>query len=141
MRSRVLALALLVCVTAASTVGSAQAPRTIAPGNTVLIAAYVCAPDQLSRADAIVTEAVAPILNKHVASGKLISWGYLATSIGGPVNRHIYIWATDQVALVQARQVYLPEIMASPRFAEFAKACGSAAVSVSNLVTLSAPAK
>jgi hypothetical protein len=113
----------------------------IAPGNTVLLAAYTCAPDQLARVDAIVTESVGPILNKHVASGKLISWGFLATSIGGPANRHIYIWAADQVALVQARQVYLPEIMASPRFAEFAKACGSSTVSVSNLVTLSAPAK
>ena len=141
MRPSGLALALIVIVTAASSAGSAQAPRMIAPGNTVLTAAYVCAPDQLARADAIVAEGVAPILNKHVASGKLITWGYIATSIGGPANRHIYIWATDQVALVQARQVYLPEIMASPRFAEFAKACGSATVSVSNLVALAAPAK
>ena len=117
------------------------AARPIAPGNTVLLASYACSPDQLSRVDAIIKEAVAPILDKHVASGKLLTWGYLATSIGGPANRHIYIWASDQVALVQARAVYLPEIQASPRFAEYGKTCGAATVTVSNLVATAAPAK
>lgn len=139
MRLRLFALVLLVVTIAA--VGRAQAPRPIAPGNTVLIASYVCAPDQFSRVDAIIAEAVAPILNKHVASGKLITWGYLATTLGGPTNRHIYIWASDPIALMQARQLYLPEIMASPRFAEYAKSCGSAVVTLNNLVTLAAPAK
>lgn len=122
-------------------VSAQQAARSIAPGNTVLLASYACAPDQLTRVDAIVNQAVAPVLNKHVASGKLLTWGFLATTLGGPANRHIYIWAADPVALLQARQVYLPEIMAAPQFAEYAKACGPAVVTVSNLVAVAAPAK
>jgi hypothetical protein len=76
-----------------------------------------------------------------VASGKLISWGYLGVYLGGPTNRHIYLWASDPVALMQARQQYLPEILATPQFMEFSKICGSATVSLSNLITMSAPAK
>jgi hypothetical protein len=81
---------------------SAQAPRAIAAGNTVLFAAYNCATDELARADALVAEVLAPVLNKHVASGKLLNWGYVGVYIGNHNNRSIYVWATDPVALVQA---------------------------------------
>jgi hypothetical protein len=121
----------------------AQTPRPgLAPGNTVLIAAYTCAGDQLARADAIMNELTAPILNKHVSAGKIISWGYFGVYLGGPANRHIYVWASDPVALVQARQTYLPEIQSSPRFAEFSKICGTPIVTLHNMITVSgAPAK
>jgi hypothetical protein len=120
----------------AAGISAQQPPRAIAPGNTVLIATYTCAPDQFARADAAIKESVAPILDKHVASGKLITWGYLATTLGGPANRHIYIWARDPVTLLQARQVYLAEILATPQYAEYSKLCGSATVSLSNLVAM-----
>ena len=140
MRHR-LPLVAAVIVLAAATL-PAQAPRPfIAPGNTVLIAGYNCAADQLARADALITEATAPILNKYVASGKIISWGYLGAVIGTPTNRHIYLWASDPVALMQARQSYLPEIQAQPRFSEFVKICGSATITLSNLIAVSAPPK
>jgi hypothetical protein len=121
----------------------AQAPRPgIAPGNTVLIAAYTCAGDQLARADALMNELTAPVLNKYVSAGKIISWGYLGVYMGGPANRHIYVWASDPVALAQARYAYLPEIQASPKFAEFSKICGTATVALHNLVAVSgAPGK
>jgi hypothetical protein len=105
-RFHLVCVALLV-ISASAAMLFAQTPRPIAPGNTVLIASYTCAPDQFARADAAIKESVAPILDKHVASGKLITWGYLATTLGGPANRHIYILARDAVALMQARQVYL----------------------------------
>jgi hypothetical protein len=107
----------------------------------VLIASYTCAPDQLARADAIIKDNTSGVLNKYVTAGKIISWGYLGVHLGGPVNRHIYLWASDPVALMQARQQYLPEIMATPQFTEFVKICGSANVTLSNLITMSAPAK
>ena len=135
MHRRSLVLGLIAAV-ATATLGAQQPPRAIAPGNTVLIAAYTCAPDQFARADAAIKEAVAPILDKHVASGKLLTWGYLATTLGGPANRHIYIWASDPVALIQVRQVYLAEILATPQYAEYSKLCGSATVSLSNLVAM-----
>lgn len=138
-------LALLVSVLALSPVSvSAQPPRPpLSPGNTVLIASYECAPDQLARADALMNSAVAPVLNKHVAAGRILNWGFLGTVIGTPANRHIYLWAADPVALMQARQVYLPEIQALPAFPEFSKICGAANVTLSNLIALSAapPAK
>jgi hypothetical protein len=134
-RTHLLCIALLV-ISASAAMLVAQTPRPIAPGNTVLIATYTCAPDQFARADAAIKESVAPVLDKHVASGKLITWGYLATTLGGPANRHIYIWARDPVTLIQARQVYLAEILATPQYAEYSKLCGSATVSLSNLVAM-----
>jgi hypothetical protein len=107
-------------------------------GNTVVVAAYACAADQLDRADAIMKELTTPILNKYTSAGKVVSWGYLAAYIGSQANRQIYVWAANPVALMQARQAYLPEIQASPRFAEFSKICGSASISLSNLLAVSA---
>lgn len=46
------------------------------------------------------------------------------------------MWATDPVTLIQARQVYLPEITANPQFAEFVRICGSANIVVHNLVAV-----
>jgi hypothetical protein len=114
---------------------SAQAPRAIAAGNTVLFAAYNCATDELARADALVAEVLAPVLNKHVASGKLLNWGYVGVYIGNHNNRSIYVWATDPVALVQACATYLPEVAANPKFNEFNKICGSATITIHNLIT------
>lgn len=106
----------------------------IAPGNTVLVAAYNCQADQLDRADALVKEVATPILNKHVASGALLNWGYLGVYVGNQNNRSIYVWGADPVALLQARKVYLPEINANPKFAEFVKICGSATITLQNLL-------
>lgn len=119
---------------------AAQAPRpALQKGNTVLLAAYKCQADQLARADALVEEVAAPILNKHVGAGRLITWGYTGVYIGDQANRLIYVWATDPVALVQARQVYNPEILANAKFGEFLRLCGSATVTVHNMITTPAP--
>lgn len=141
MRHRFAVVAALVALSAVTL--PAQAPRPVlAPGNTLLLAAYDCAADQLPRADAIMNELTAPILNKYVSSGKLIAWGYMGVYLGSHANRHIYLWASDPAALIQARQAYLPEIQASPKFAEFSKLCGSATVTLHNLISISgAPAK
>ena len=141
MRTRYIVLSTLLVLSPA--LGSAQAPRPmIAPGNTVLLAAYNCAADQLARADAIVNEIAAPVLNKHVQAGNLLSWGYTGVYLGNQNNRSIYVWATDPVALMQARKAYLPELMGNPKFAEFVKICGSATITVHNLIaSTSAPMK
>jgi hypothetical protein len=141
MRTRLMVLSTLLVLS--PVLGSAQAPRpVIAPGNTVLLAAYNCAADQLARADAIVNEVAAPVLNKQVQAGNILNWGYTGVYIGNQNNRSIYVWATDPVALMQARKVYLPELQANPKFAEFVKICGSATITVHNLITsASVPAK
>jgi len=131
------------CLALVPVVATAQTPRgAIAPGNTVLVAAYNCAADQLTRADTLVNDIAAPILNKHVAAGKLLNWGYMGVYVGNQNNRSIYVWGADPVALVQARAVYLPEINANPKFQEFVKICGSATITLHNLITTSpAPGK
>ena len=55
--------------------------------------------------------------------------------IGDQNNRSIYVWAADPVALVQARQGYLAEVTANPKFTEFNKICGSATITLHNLIT------
>jgi hypothetical protein len=108
--------------------------RPIAPGNTVLMAQYKCQADQLSRADALIREIAAPTLNKYVASGKLLTWGYVGVYIGDQANRSIYVWGSNPVALMQARAEYLPELNSNPKFAEFVRICGSATITLQDLV-------
>jgi len=138
-RFAIVAVLLLVC---AGTL-PAQTPRPVlTPGNTVLIAQYECAADQLSRADALIAEITTPTLNKFVSTGKIVSWGYMGAYVGRKANRMIYLWAADPVALMQARKEYLPELTANPKFPEFAKICGAADITLHNLITVSsAPAK
>ena len=131
-------LVVAACLACVPVAASAQTNRgAIAPGNTVLLAAYNCAADQLARADALVSDIAAPILNKHVAAGKLLNWGYTGVYVGNQNNRSIYVWAASPVALVQAREVYLPEINANQKFQEFVKICGSATITMHNLITTS----
>jgi len=121
---------------------AAQAPRPVlTPGNSVLLASYECAADQLSRADALMNELAAPVLNKYVSTGKVISWGYFGAYVGDRANRTIYVWAADPVALLQARMAYLPEIQSHAKFGEFAKICGAATVTLQNLITVSSAPK
>ena len=76
-------------------------------------------------------------MNKQVAAGKVISWGYIGGYLASQTNRHIYLWAADPVTLIQARQVYLPELLGNPKFMEFVKICGAANVTLHNLITSS----
>lgn len=140
MRSLVIAGLMAVSVQAAY--AQSQSPRAaLQPGNSVLLAAYTCAPEQLDQADALMKEVAAPILDKHVAAGRLLAWGYMGVYLGGEANRHVYVWATDPAALIAARQQYLPELNKNPKFADYGRICGPSTVSVHNLISLSAPPK
>jgi hypothetical protein len=139
MRPYVVAVALLLGLSPATL--PAQAPRPLAqPGNTVLLAGYKCQADQLARADVLLNTVTKPVLDKHVAAGRIISWGTLGVYIGDETNRHIYVWATDPAALIQARQAYLPEIQAHRDFAELTRICGSATITLHNLISSSTSA-
>jgi hypothetical protein len=110
------------------------APVQLQPGNTVLIARYECSPGDLGKVDQLIKESAAVTLNKMVAEGKLLTWGVLAAYVGGPANRTIYVWGKDPVSLLQARQVYLPEVMAKPSFAELGRLCPKQVVTLENLL-------
>jgi hypothetical protein len=135
----VLASAILLAATAAY--AQTPGPAPIAPGNTVLFAQYECDAAQLAKADKLATTLAGPVLNKHVAAGRLLTWGWTGVYLGGPENRAFYVWAKDPVALMQARAVYLPEIQALPDFAAFAQLCPRSTISVHNLIGGAPPPK
>ena len=79
------------------------------------------------RADEIVEEHVAPIMNKLVADGGLTSWGWLSHSIGGKYRRLQTMSAPDHKTLLAARATAIAEIYAEGNELgeELAKICGN----------------
>lgn len=121
-------------LTLAVTGSSQTAPVSPQPGNTVLIAQYECSPGDLAKVDQLMKEVASPVLNRMMAEGKIMSWGVLGAYLGGPQNRSIYVWAKDPVALVQARQVYLPEIASKPGWAELGRLCPRQQTTLHNMI-------
>lgn len=144
MNMRKLTLILLggaLAVTLAGPASTQTAAPAIQPGNTVLIAQYECSPADLAKVDQLITESAGPVLKHMIAEGKVISWGLLGAYLGGPANRTVYVWGKDPVALIQARQQYLPEIMAKPSWAELGRLCPRQQVTLSNLIANQASVK
>jgi len=135
----VLGLVAVACV-APAFAQTAAAPAMPEVGNTVLIARYTCNAADHAKVDQLFKDVAAPTLNRMVAEGKLVTWAILATHIGGPDTRAIYVWAKDPIALLKARAEYLPEIMAKPGWAEVQRACPTTEVSISNMIMRSQPA-
>ena len=79
------------------------------------------------RADEIVDEHVAPIMNKIVEDGGLTSWGWLSHVIGGKYRRLQTMSAPDNKTLLAARATILAEVYAEGNELgeEFAKICGN----------------
>ena len=64
---------------------------------------HVCDISREDRADEIVKEHVAPILDKMVEDGKLTSWGWLSHVVGGKFRRLQTMTAGDHKSLLAAR--------------------------------------
>jgi len=64
---------------------------------------HICDIDREERADEIVNEHVAPILNQFVEDGKLTSWGWSSHVVGGEYRRLQTMTAADHKALMAAR--------------------------------------
>jgi hypothetical protein len=136
MRTLLIGITALAAVAINTPATQAQPPTALAAGNTVLVSEYECDASQLARVDALVAKTVAPILDKHLAGGRILSWGWLGVYLGGKANRTIYVWAKDPVALAEARAVYLPEIGGHADFAEFQKLCGAAQTALHNMLLM-----
>lgn len=121
-------------LTLAVTGSSQTAPVAPQPGNTVLIAQYECSPGDLAKVDQLMKDVASPVLNRVMTEGKIMSWGVLGASVGGPANRTVYVWAKDPVALMQARQVYLPEIAQKPGWAELGRLCPRQQTTLHNMI-------
>ena len=117
---QVFAVAFAVCL-AASAVG-AQDAKTFIAGTY-----YRCDMASEARADAVYEETIAPIVQKQVDAGKLLSSGYGRHWMGGEWRRLEYLGASSLAALVEARQAIIGELTgaASKAAKEFDAICPS----------------
>jgi len=97
---------------------------------------HFCDINREERADEIVNEHIAPILDKMVEDGKITTWGWLSHVIGGKVRRLQTMTADDIGSLLSARQEAIATIYAeeSEAGAEFSEICGPHADYIWNLV-------
>ena len=88
---------------------------------------HVCDFAREERADEIIKEHAAPILNKLVEEGKLISWGWSTHDVGGRFRKLQTMTGTDHNTVLAARDEAIEAIFAEGNAAgeEFSDICGS----------------
>ena len=69
-----------------------------------------CDMSREERADELVTTVFAPIYNRQVAAGKLVSWGWMEHIVGGRWRRLVTMTANDEASLIAARSAIVDEI-------------------------------
>ena len=87
---------------------------------------HVCDISREERADEIVDEHVAPILNGMVEDGSLTSWGWSSHVVGGKYRRLQTMTAVDHKSLLAARGAAIEAMYADDNEAgaEFSEICG-----------------
>ena len=88
---------------------------------------HVCDFAREDRADEIIKEHAAPILNKLVEEGKLISWGWSSHSVGGKFRKLQTMTGADHKSVLAARDEAIEKIYAENSAAgeELTDICGS----------------
>lgn len=97
---------------------------------------HVCDVAREERADEIVTEHVAPVLNKLVEDGKLTSWGWSSHVVGGKYRKLQTMTAADHKSLLAARTEAIEAMYGEDDAAgeEFTEICGPHADYMWNIV-------
>lgn len=87
---------------------------------------HICDINREERADEIVNEHVAPILNQYVEDGKLTSWSWQSHVVGGKYRRLQTMTAADFKSLLAARSDAIEAIYGEDdeAGAEFSDICG-----------------
>lgn len=87
---------------------------------------HLCDINREERADEIVDEHIAPILDKMVEDGKLTTWGWSSHVIGGRARRLQTMTAADMGTLLSARQEAIDTIYSEDSEAgtQFSEICG-----------------
>jgi hypothetical protein len=87
---------------------------------------HVCDVAREERADEIVDEHVAPILNQYVEEGKLTSWGWQSHVVGGKYRKLQTMTAPDVKSLMKARGDAIEAMYGEDNEAgaEFTEICG-----------------
>ena len=86
---------------------------------------YVCDISREARADELMMESLAPILNRHVGEGALGSWIWLAHDVGGKIRRLLAFDAEDAATLYAHRDALIADIQSETAEAatEFNEIC------------------
>lgn len=87
---------------------------------------HICDLNREDRADEIVDEHIAPILNQYVEDGKLTSWGWSSHVVGGEYRKLQTMTAPDLKSLMKARGDAISDVYAEDSEAgtEFSQICG-----------------
>lgn len=86
--------------------GSLEVPSAgelLRQSDSVLLVEYKCELAGLGRADDIVAEAFAPIMNDLVDQGGLSQWAWLTRDVGDEWSRALYVTSTDRTRLLESR--------------------------------------
>lgn len=90
---------------------------------------FVCNENRESRADEIVANNFGPIYDKHVADGKIASWGWSEHWVGGKYRRLLTMTGSDHKSLLNARNALIEELFSGEGMEEigneFTDICGS----------------
>lgn len=86
---------------------------------------YVCDSGREDQADALVKRVFAPMYDKLVADGKLMTWGWMEHIVGGEYRRLSTITAADVNSLVAARTSIVTAMQDDPLAAALDDICGS----------------
>lgn len=86
---------------------------------------YVCDSSRESQADALVKRVFAPMYDKMVAEGKLVSWGWMEHVVGGEYRRLATLTAKDMTTLVAARSAIVAAMEDDPLADTLNDICGS----------------
>lgn len=70
----------------------------------------VCEMEREERADKIMRESFAPVYDRQVAEGNLVSWTWLQHEVGGVYRRLLAVTAVDHNTLLKSRQTIVEEL-------------------------------
>jgi hypothetical protein len=94
-------------------------------GNATFSTYYVCDSSREKQADALVKRVFAPMYDKMVADGKLVSWGWFEHMLGGKYRRLATMTAANVDALLEARMAIGKMLENDPLGEDFSGICGS----------------
>lgn len=93
----------------------------------------VCDMGREGQADALVKHIFAPVYDKMVKDGLLVSWGYFEHIVGGQYRRLSTMSAKDLPSLMKARGALIDAMVDNPLGATYTDICGSHADYIWNI--------
>ena len=74
---------------------------------------FECDQNREAQADTIVMEIFAPVFDRYISEGKLVSWGWAAHVLGGKWRRLLFSYTPDQSTLLTTRDELIAELQQS----------------------------